>query len=209
MFWVSRALLGASIAGLWRFILVLTGHGMAQEFVSCQGCFGLSPDCGFGPWGSGWGSCRLSPGPAPCLCPAATFSDRSRWLWIMLVGGWLSVMLITRLKSLPFPRPLLEMNNSGHCCGWVRGQLCSPSVPESPKNPLQTSQVLTLPPPQQTLHSTANSPTPPQPHFIFIITPNLTITFHSFASQWENIGIFSSSAVCQWKYGPEKQEEPP
>lgn len=76
--------------------------GVVREFVSRKGCFGLSPEVGFGLWGSGWGSCRLSPGPAPCLCPT-TNSDTLKWLWITLAGRWLSMMLIARLKSLLFP----------------------------------------------------------------------------------------------------------
>ncbi|XP_037227874.1 E3 ubiquitin-protein ligase TRIM11-like isoform X2 [Falco rusticolus] len=80
-----------------------------------------------------FGSAGLLGGPAPLGCGAAC-PDASRWLWIMLAGGWLSAMLTVRPKSSPSLQQLSPVNDSGHCSGWVRGQLCSLSAPESPRN---------------------------------------------------------------------------
>ncbi|XP_041342075.1 uncharacterized protein LOC121363644 isoform X1 [Pyrgilauda ruficollis] len=109
--------------------------GVAWELVSHKGCFGLSPE---GAWvwavGQCWGSFRLSPGPAPCLCPTTTLCLASRGLWITLVGRWLSVMLIVR-QVFAFPPPTFPGE-------WLWPLLllgegpALPSVPEFPKNPL-------------------------------------------------------------------------
>ncbi|KAI1239990.1 hypothetical protein IHE44_0011431, partial [Lamprotornis superbus] len=70
---------------------------------------------------------------------------------------------------------------------WLgEGQLCSPFVPESPRNPPPKCRRFHHPNKHSTQQLTA--PLSPQPHFIFLITSHLTITFHTFASQWENRG---------------------
>lgn len=94
------------IAELWRFVPVLTRHwGWLGNLCPVRAASVSAPNMGFGLCGSGWGNCRLSLGPVPHLCPTTTHSDAMRWLWITLVGEWLSMMLIARLKSLPFPQP--------------------------------------------------------------------------------------------------------
>lgn len=121
-FWGCTASLGAGTAGPWTFVWCLPGAAQNSRSIKFISVSALNE--GLGLRASGWSSFGYPPGPAP-RPRAPTPQD--------CANGQVDFNNVDSKTKITFSQLPPPGNDSGCCCGWARGQLCSPCVPKSPK----------------------------------------------------------------------------